>query len=132
MELKHKTALVTGACGGIGRAVVAALVAQGARVLAFDRDIEAVTALAEGFGNACDPIAVDLGDAAASAGSELASLAVQQSALPIEGVAVGAAAVVAKDAPHAVGGELEDAVVFNVGKVDVPVGVDGGPFGKGQ
>ncbi|MCZ7852197.1 SDR family NAD(P)-dependent oxidoreductase [Agrobacterium salinitolerans] len=65
MELKHKTALVTGACGGIGRAVVAALVAQGARVLAFDRDIEAVTALAEGFGNACDPIAVDLGDAAA-------------------------------------------------------------------
>lgn len=65
MELKHKTALVTGACGGIGRAVVAALVAQGARVLAFDRDIEAVTALAEGFGNACDPIAVDLSDAAA-------------------------------------------------------------------
>lgn len=65
MELKHKTALVTGACGGIGRAVVAALVAQGARVLAFDRDIEAVKALAEGFGGACDPIAVDLGDAAA-------------------------------------------------------------------
>ncbi|MCZ7450119.1 SDR family NAD(P)-dependent oxidoreductase [Agrobacterium rhizogenes] len=65
MELKHKTALVTGACGGIGRAVVAALVAQGARVLAFDRDIEAVKALAEGFGDACDPIAVDLGDAAA-------------------------------------------------------------------
>lgn len=48
MELKHKTALVTGACGGIGRAVVAALVAQGARVVAFDRDIEAVAALAEG------------------------------------------------------------------------------------
>lgn len=47
MELKHKTALVTGACGGIGRAVVAALVAQGARVIAFDRDIEAVAALAE-------------------------------------------------------------------------------------
>ncbi|MDH7803358.1 MULTISPECIES: SDR family NAD(P)-dependent oxidoreductase [unclassified Rhizobium] len=65
MELKHKTALVTGACGGIGRAVVAALVAQGARVLAFDRDIEAVTALANGFGGACDPVAVDLGDAAA-------------------------------------------------------------------
>ena len=65
MELKHKTALVTGACGGIGRAVVAALVAQGARVIAFDRDIEAVTALAKGFGSACDPVAVDLGDAAA-------------------------------------------------------------------
>jgi 3-oxoacyl-[acyl-carrier protein] reductase len=63
MELKHKTALVTGACGGIGRAVVAALVAQGARVIAFDRDIEAVTALAEGFGGGCDPIAVDLGNA---------------------------------------------------------------------
>ncbi len=65
MELKHKTALVTGACGGIGRAVVAALVAQGARVVAFDRDIEAVAALAEGFGGACDPVAVDLGDATA-------------------------------------------------------------------
>ncbi len=65
MELKHKTALVTGACGGIGRAVVAALVAQGARVIAFDRDIEAVAALAEGFGGACDPVAVDLGDAIA-------------------------------------------------------------------
>lgn len=65
MELKHKTALVTGACGGIGRAVVAALVAQGARVIAFDRDIEAVAALAEGFGGACDPVAVDLGDATA-------------------------------------------------------------------
>ncbi len=65
MELKHKTALVTGACGGIGRAVVAALVAQGARVIAFDRDIEAVAALAEGVGGACDPVAVDLGDATA-------------------------------------------------------------------
>ena len=65
MELKHKTALVTGACGGIGRAVVAALVAQGARVLAFDRDIEAVTTLAQQFGGACDPVAVDLADAAA-------------------------------------------------------------------
>ncbi|MQB07436.1 SDR family NAD(P)-dependent oxidoreductase [Agrobacterium tumefaciens] len=65
MELKHKTALVTGACGGIGRAVVAALVVQGARVIAFDRDIEAVAALAEGFGGACDPVAVDLGDATA-------------------------------------------------------------------
>lgn len=65
MELKHKTALVTGACGGIGRAVVAALVAQGARVIAFDRDIEGVAALAEGFGGACDPVAVDLGDATA-------------------------------------------------------------------
>ncbi|KQY40315.1 MULTISPECIES: SDR family NAD(P)-dependent oxidoreductase [Rhizobium/Agrobacterium group] len=65
MELKHKTALVTGACGGIGRAVVAALVAQGSRVIAFDRDIEAVAALAEGFGGACDPVAVDLGDATA-------------------------------------------------------------------
>ncbi|MDZ7926553.1 MAG: SDR family NAD(P)-dependent oxidoreductase [Agrobacterium sp.] len=65
MELKHKTALVTGACGGIGRAVVAALVAQGARVLAFDRDIDAVTALAQKFGGACDPVAVDLADAAA-------------------------------------------------------------------
>ena len=65
MELKHKTALVTGACGGIGRAVVAALVAQGARVIAFDRDIEAVAALAEGFGGACDPVVVDLGDATA-------------------------------------------------------------------
>ena len=38
LDLAGKVAVVTGASGGIGRAVVAALSKQGARVVATDRD----------------------------------------------------------------------------------------------
>lgn len=42
LELAGRAALVTGAAGGIGRAVVAGLVAEGARVALVDRDERAV------------------------------------------------------------------------------------------
>ncbi|WP_296038641.1 SDR family NAD(P)-dependent oxidoreductase [uncultured Agrobacterium sp.] len=67
MELAGKTALVTGAAGGIGRAIVTALVDAGAHVVAFDRDAAAMEKLSEG----CDPVVVDLSD---PAGIEMAML----------------------------------------------------------
>lgn len=42
LDLAGKVAVVTGAGGGIGRAVVAALSKQGARVVATDRDLAAM------------------------------------------------------------------------------------------
>lgn len=61
MELKGKIALVTGAAGGIGSAIVRALVDAGAHVLAFDRDAVAMTKL----GKDCEPVVVDLANPAA-------------------------------------------------------------------
>lgn len=61
MELKDKIALVTGAGGGIGRAIATALAEAGAHVLAVDRDAAAI----EKLGAGCEPIVVDLSDAAA-------------------------------------------------------------------
>ncbi|MBN9074087.1 MAG: SDR family oxidoreductase [Rhizobiales bacterium] len=65
MELSGRTALVTGAGGGIGRAIVTTLAAAGAHVLAFDRDLGAVEKLADAVGAACEPVGVDLADASA-------------------------------------------------------------------
>ena len=56
MELRGKTALVTGAAGGIGGAIVASLTEAGAKVLAFDRDADALRRL----GKTCEPVVVDL------------------------------------------------------------------------
>lgn len=49
-------ALVTGAAGGIGQAVVAGLAAAGIRVLATDRDATAVTAVADRLTTATCPV----------------------------------------------------------------------------
>ncbi|WJJ94931.1 SDR family NAD(P)-dependent oxidoreductase [Neopusillimonas aromaticivorans] len=51
-ELDGKVALVTGGAAGIGRAVVAAYVAQGMRVGVLDRNAETLAAVCEEFGPA--------------------------------------------------------------------------------
>ncbi|RDG35233.1 2,3-dihydro-2,3-dihydroxybenzoate dehydrogenase [Streptomyces corynorhini] len=64
-DLAGRLALVTGAGRGIGEAVVVALLAQGARVLATDRDADDVAALARRHGAEVTDRQLDVTDAAA-------------------------------------------------------------------
>ena len=59
MRFAGKTALVTGAAGGIGAAVVRALRAEGARVAVADRDTSAIEAEAHLDGNLLDAAYAD-------------------------------------------------------------------------
>ncbi len=54
MRFEGKTALITGAAGGIGSTLVAALRSEGARVAVSDRDSHAIEAEAHLDGNLCD------------------------------------------------------------------------------
>lgn len=65
----RRVAFVTGAAGGIGRAIVNGLVAEGARVVAFDQD---ATGLAELAGAHADVVRIARGDVAQSSDIELA------------------------------------------------------------
>ncbi|WP_062119849.1 SDR family NAD(P)-dependent oxidoreductase [Aureimonas sp. AU40] len=65
MEFKDKTAVVTGACGGIGRAVVQALAAKGARLALIDRNEAALTELCGTLETDCAGFAIDLANAEA-------------------------------------------------------------------
>lgn len=49
MTLKDKTVIVTGAAAGIGRAITGSCLAEGATVIALDRDQEALGSLGEEF-----------------------------------------------------------------------------------
>jgi 3-hydroxybutyrate dehydrogenase len=60
-DLGGRTALVTGAAGGIGRACAVRLAAAGAKVRAVDRDAEGLAALAAEVG-AVEPVVLDLTD----------------------------------------------------------------------
>ncbi|GAA4254862.1 3-hydroxybutyrate dehydrogenase [Dactylosporangium darangshiense] len=60
LDLRGRSALVTGAGSGIGRAVAVRLAAAGARVVAVDRDAEPVKTLAEEAGVV--PVVADLAD----------------------------------------------------------------------
>ena len=62
MTLHGKTAAVTGAASGIGRASTEAMLAAGARVVIIDRDESALMALREKHGDAVIPLVVDLLD----------------------------------------------------------------------
>ena len=64
-ELTGRLALVTGAARGIGKAVVAALVEQGARVVATDLDTEAVRELSAKYGDQVTGRPLDVTDPAA-------------------------------------------------------------------
>ncbi|GGT24618.1 3-hydroxybutyrate dehydrogenase [Streptomyces kurssanovii] len=78
VDLCGRTALVTGAAGGIGRACTLRLAAAGAKVRAVDRDAEGLAALAadsEGLAGAVEPYLLDLTDLdaaeAAAAGTDI-------------------------------------------------------------
>ena len=65
-ELTGKTALVTGAAGGIGRAIARTFLAQGARVLLADIDGPAAARLAGELGANADHAACDVSDEAST------------------------------------------------------------------
>jgi 2-dehydro-3-deoxy-L-rhamnonate dehydrogenase (NAD+) len=60
-----RRAVVTGAAGGMGRAIAARLIADGLRVTGMDIDAQGLDALAAEHGAAFEPLVVDLTDAAA-------------------------------------------------------------------
>ncbi len=76
-DLEGRTALVTGASGGIGAGVAAALHAQGATLVLSGTRAEALDAVAHGLGSRAHVIALDLADPAAAdalvAGAEQAA-----------------------------------------------------------
>lgn len=62
MDLLGKTAVVTGACGAIGKATARGLQKAGARCVLMDRDTDALTALALEMGDTTLAVNVDLSD----------------------------------------------------------------------
>ena len=64
-DLSGMTALVTGASGGLGSAIVEALVGQGAIVAVSGSNESKLKTFADGFGGKAIPLACNLGDGAA-------------------------------------------------------------------
>ncbi|MEO8154438.1 MAG: SDR family NAD(P)-dependent oxidoreductase [Rhizobacter sp.] len=62
LPLKDKIALVTGAGGTMGRAVVAALVEDGCRVALVDMNVQSLAPLEAAYGNAVLAVACDISD----------------------------------------------------------------------
>lgn len=60
--LSDKVIAVTGAASGIGRATVLRAAAEGARVIAIDRDADALAAVAAEAGSALEPVVGDVTD----------------------------------------------------------------------
>ncbi|TKB43836.1 SDR family NAD(P)-dependent oxidoreductase [Thalassotalea mangrovi] len=58
--LNNKVAIVTGSCGGIGRAIVKTLVAEGAKVIAADLNQQQVEALQSSYNGEVKGVAVDV------------------------------------------------------------------------
>ncbi len=70
--LAGKVAMVTGAAGGIGGAVVTAFMAEGARVFAVDRDVTGISPSVESF--ACDVTDAAQVEVPVSVGGDLATV----------------------------------------------------------
>jgi 3-hydroxy acid dehydrogenase/malonic semialdehyde reductase len=64
-EQSGQTVVLTGAAGGMGRAITEALLESGRRVVLVDRDAKALQELAATVGNAVFPIQLDISDAKA-------------------------------------------------------------------
>jgi 3-hydroxy acid dehydrogenase/malonic semialdehyde reductase len=64
-EQSGQTVVLTGAAGGMGRAITKALLESGRRVVLVDRDANALQELAATVGNAVFPIQLDISDAKA-------------------------------------------------------------------
>ena len=62
MDMRNKTALVTGAAGIMGSAVVKALLAQGLRVVMADLAGDKLKAMADGLGERAVPAVMDISD----------------------------------------------------------------------
>ncbi|UPK24424.1 SDR family oxidoreductase [Bradyrhizobium sp. 195] len=62
-EPSGQTVVLTGAAGGMGRAITKALLDSGRRVVLVDRDAKALQELAAAAGNAVFPIQLDVSDA---------------------------------------------------------------------
>ncbi|MCF3935921.1 SDR family oxidoreductase [Acuticoccus sp. M5D2P5] len=61
-RLEGKTAVITGAASGFGRAIAERYAAEGARVAVLDINGDGATAVARAIGNAATPITVDVAD----------------------------------------------------------------------
>lgn len=63
LDLRDRTALVTGAASGIGRACAVRLARAGAKVMAVDRDAEGLASLVDDYADLpLDPVTLDLTD----------------------------------------------------------------------
>jgi 3-hydroxy acid dehydrogenase/malonic semialdehyde reductase len=67
VEKKTGGALVTGAAGGMGRAIAKALIAEGHKVVLADRDGKSLEAFAKELGTGAFPLTLDITDGAAVA-----------------------------------------------------------------
>ena len=67
--METRVAVVTGAAGGLGRAITGKLLADGLRVAGLDRDAAGLEAMRAEHGDAFHPCPVDLTDAGAIAGT---------------------------------------------------------------
>ena len=98
-----QTAFVTGAAGGMGKAICAALIASGRRVVAADRDAEKLAGVIAELGDAAYPLVLDITNNAAV-----------DSCLEGLPAAFGAIDILVNNAGHDIGGRKR----FDLGSAD--------------
>ena len=64
LRLQGKTVVITGGASGIGRATAELFVAEGARIIVADVNLEAARAICEAIGDAAHAVACDVADSA--------------------------------------------------------------------
>ncbi|MCA2012116.1 SDR family oxidoreductase [Cereibacter sphaeroides] len=116
MDLQGKGALVTGAAGGIGLAVVRALRAQGVRVAVADRDVSGVEAEAHLPGDLLDPAYAD-----ALPGAALAALGRLDIVVNNAGVITRGAVTETSDADWALSLGVNVEAPFRVCRAAIPL-----------